>query len=95
MKLFNAYSEPLGIAAGSKRLQLDQGKSVDFLADEWRGEGFPVKIFRMQPELKTIFSSTWRVASGRRELCLVANINNSLSLRSLIDLDASPSVSGP
>lgn len=91
MKLFNACSEPLGIAAGQKRIQLSQGKSVDFQADEWNGEAFPVKIFRLQPELKTIFSSSWRVTVGRRELCFVGNVNNSISLRSLIDLNANSS----
>lgn len=94
MKLFNACSEPLGISAGQKRIQLDQGKSVDFQADEWKGEAFPVKIFRLQPELKTIFSSSWRVATGRRELCFVGTIKGSLSLRSLIELDARQSSSG-
>jgi len=86
MKVFNACPEPVGITAGTKKIQLNQGKSVDFHAGEWGGEVFAVKIFRLQPELKTIFSSSWRVAAGRRELCFIGSANGSISLRSLMDL---------
>ena len=89
MKVFNACSEPLGITAGKKRIQLSSGKSVDFHARDWR-ETFPVKIFRLQPELKTVFSSTWRVTAGRRELCFIGNANGSIKIRSLLDLIVPP-----
>jgi hypothetical protein len=89
MKLFNSCSETLGIAAGSKRIQLLQGKSVDFHVSDW-GESFPVKIFRLKPELKTVFSSTWRVTAGRRELCFIGSANGSVKIRSLLDLAANP-----
>ncbi len=89
MKVFNACSEPLGIAAGRKRIQLSTGKSVDFHAREW-DEPFPVKIFRLQPELKTVFSSTWRVSDERRELCFIGPTNGSVTLRSLIALGEPP-----
>jgi hypothetical protein len=88
MKVFNACSESIGITAGKKRIQLLQGKSVDFHASDWRGEAFPVKIFRLKPEMKAIFSSTWRVSAGRRELCFIGGANGSVSLRSLLDLRA-------
>jgi hypothetical protein len=90
MKVFNASSEPLGISAGRKQLQLAHGKTMDFLATEWK-DAFPVKIFRLQPETKLVFSSSWRVAAGRRELCFIANINGRISLKSLLDLAAKPS----
>lgn len=87
MKVMNVCSETIGIAAGKKRIQLAPGKSMDFHAAEWR-ESFPVKFFRMEPELKTIFSSTWRVTEGRRELCFIGKINGAISLRSLLELTA-------
>jgi hypothetical protein len=89
MKVFNASSEPVGIAAGKKQIQLLQGKSVDFHASDW-GDSFPVKIFRLKPEMKTIFSSSWRVAADRRELCFIGNVNGSVTLRSLMDLGVMP-----
>ena len=94
MKLFSSCSEPLGIVAGNKRMQLSQGKSVDFHASEWR-EAFPVKIFRLEPELKTIFSSSWRVTAKRRELCFISVANGSVRLRSLMDLGVDPPEAAP
>ena len=85
MKVINSSAEPVGIAAGDKRIQLPPGRSVDFRAAEWR-QSFPVKIFQLEPELKTIFSSSWRVTAGRRELCLIGNVNGAVSLRSLLEL---------
>lgn len=89
MKVFNACSEPVGIAAGKKQIRLLQGKTVDFHASDW-GNSFPVKIVRLEPEMKTIFSSSWRIAAGRRELCFIGNVNGSVSLRSLMDLGLVP-----
>jgi hypothetical protein len=88
-KVINVCSETIGIAAGEKRIQLAPGKSMDFHAAEWK-ESFPVKFFRLQPELKTIFSSTWRVTDGRREICFIGNVNGAISLRSLLELTAPP-----
>jgi hypothetical protein len=90
MKVFNACPEPVGITAGKKKIQLNQGKSVDFHSREWGGESFPVKIYRLQPELKTIFSSTWRVADGRRELLFIGTADGAVSLRSLMDIGGTP-----
>ena len=91
LKLFNASSESLGIIAGKKRIQLPQGKAVDFHAGEW-SQSFPVKIVRLQPELKTVFSSTWRVSEGCRELCFIGNANGrgSIKIRSLLELIVPP-----
>lgn len=85
LKLINSSSESLRIALGQKQIQLNSGKSMDFNATEWR-DPFPVKIFQMTPDAKKIFSSTWRVSSGRRELCFLYKINGSIALRSLLDL---------
>jgi len=94
LKLFNACSEPLGVAAGRKRIKLASGKSMDFHARDW-SEPFPVKIFRFQPELKTIFSSTWRVSDERRELCFIGPAKGSVRLRSLIVLSEPPPAARP
>lgn len=90
MKVFNACSETIGITAGDKKILLLQGKSVDFTAGDWR-ETFPVKIFRLKPKEKMIFSSSWRVTAGRRELTFIGGANGSVSVRSLMDLSALPS----
>jgi hypothetical protein len=85
LKVFNATSEPVGIQAGAKQILLVQGKSTDFPSRDW-GEPFPAKIFQLQPERKCIFSSTWRVAAGNRELCFIFKANNAVTLRSLLDI---------
>lgn len=89
MKVVNACKVPLGITAGSKRLQLLPGKPADFHSRNWK-ESFPVKIYLMKPEVKPVFSSTWRVSPGRRELCFIASLNGAISIRSLMDLAAPP-----
>lgn len=89
MKVVNACQVPLGITAGQKRLQLLPGKPTDFHARDWK-EAFPVKIFLLKPEVKPVFSSTWRVSAGRRELCFIASLNGAISIRSLIDLAPPP-----
>jgi len=85
LKLFNAYSEPVGVTAGKKKIPLPRGASFDFSAREWNG-AFPVKIFQLKPELKTIFSSTWRVRDGSRELLFIGGSGGKLSLRSIMEL---------
>ena len=87
MKVINACDEPIGISAGQKPIRLAAGRAFDFQGAEWR-DPFPVKIVRLEPEPRMVFSSTWRVASDRRELCIVGNINGSVSLRSLTELAA-------
>lgn len=94
MRVVNACPVQLGITAGEKRLQLLPGKSADFLARNW-GKAFPVKIFLLKPELKPVFSSTWRVSAGRRELCFIANLNGAISIRSLLDLAVPPAEAAP
>lgn len=87
LRLMNATAEDLGIQAGDERVRLAGGKSMDFPARRWE-EAFPVKIFRMQPEMREVFSSTWRVAAGRRELCFIFEKGDALQFRSLLDLAA-------
>jgi len=94
MRVLNACSEPLGLTAGEKRMRLPGGKSVDFHARDW-GKAFPVKIFRLEPETRPVFSSTWRVTAGRRELCFIVNRSGAVSLRSLLDLGAPPPAAPP
>jgi hypothetical protein len=94
LRLFNSTSEPLGILAADEPIRLAGGKSVDFHARD-RPEAFAVKIYRLKPERRAVFSSKWRVTAGRRELCFLVDRNNSLSFRSLLDLAASPAEATP
>lgn len=89
MKVFNVTSENLGLMADDKRFQLPPGRSMDFTAGDWR-EPFAVRIVQLAPEQRTVFSSTWRVTAGRREVCFIGNINGAITLRSLIELTAEP-----
>jgi len=89
LKVLNACTEPVGIEANGKRNRITSGKSMDFHARDHR-EAFPVKIYRLEPEARLVFSSTWRVAAGRRELCFISGTGDSVSLRSLLDLAAMP-----
>lgn len=93
MKLINSSPGTLGLSVGKKEIKLPSGKTLDFQSRDWR-EPFPVKIYQPgEPgeQARLIFSSTWRVSAGRRELCLIGNIDGTVSLRSLIDLNAEPS----
>jgi hypothetical protein len=89
LKVLNGSASTLGIQAGEKRLQLRNGRHLDFMSSDFR-DAFPVKIYRLEPETKLVFSSTWRVAAGRRELCFLTGEGDSISLRSLMDLAAPP-----
>ncbi len=89
LKLLNGSAGTLGIVAGEKRMQLRNGRHLDFMASDY-GDAFPVKIYRIEPETRLVFSSTWRVAAGRRELCFLSGGGDSVSLRSLMDLAAPP-----
>lgn len=89
MRLFNSTSESLGLLCGEQAIQIGKGKSLDFHAKDWP-KAFPVKIFRLQPEKKAIFSSKWRVTQGRRELCFITAQDSAVSFKSLIDLALPP-----
>ena len=91
MKLLNASTETLGIMAGKKKVSLEDGKNMDFLARDWPNS-FPIKIYRHETPANLVFSSTWRVSAGRRELCFLGNDNGNLTLRALMDLDQNPAI---
>jgi hypothetical protein len=94
LKVFNASSESIGIRADTKQILLERGKSTDFPSRDW-SEPFPVKMFQLKPAQKCIFSSTWRVSAQRRELCFIFNANNSVSLRSILEIAPSQSKTTP
>jgi hypothetical protein len=83
LKLINASVAPLGIAAADKRLRLTTVGAIDFPADKWK-DPFPVEIFRLAPVTKSVFSSTWRVSAGQRELCVILGEGDGILIRSLI-----------
>lgn len=93
LKILNGAVDTVGIAAGEKHLQVARGKSLDFHANDFK-EAFPVKIFRLKPETKLVFSSKWRIAADRRELCFISSNGDAISLRSLLDLAAVPANPG-
>jgi hypothetical protein len=94
MKVLNACSETIGIIADKKQIKLSQGSSMEFMAQDWNN-AFPVKIYRSKPETKLVFSSTWRVSAGRRELCFIGSANGAVTLRSLMDLTATHATPTP
>jgi hypothetical protein len=89
LKLLNACPDPLGITAGDQKILLLAGKSSNFTSSAWP-DSFPVKIHQTTPVMKTVFSSVWRITASRRELCVIFNSGNSVTLRSLMDLQAPP-----
>ena len=89
LRVHNSCPEMIGIAAGNKPFKLPRGKSKDFNVNQWR-KSFPVKIYLLKPKTKLVFSSTWRVAAGRRELCFIGKVGNSLKIRSLIAFKKPP-----
>lgn len=89
MKLLNITSETLGIMANEKPIKLEAGKNINFLARDW-DKSFPVKIYSAKNKDKPIFSSTWRISAGRRELCLLSVVNGAVNLKSLMDLAPKP-----
>ena len=94
MKVLNGCSETIGLIADQQQIKLPQGKAMDFLARDW-SKAFPVKIYRSKPEIKLVFSSTWRVSAGRRELCFIGSAGRAVTLRSLMDLAAPPAKPAP
>ncbi|MFK7910968.1 MAG: hypothetical protein AB8F34_10275 [Akkermansiaceae bacterium] len=89
LKVFNASPDTVGMIAGKKKIQLPRGKSLDFHANQWQAP-FPVKIYQLQPKSRLLFSSTWRVAAGRRELCFIGMAGKAVKLRSLIEFKKPP-----
>lgn len=94
LKVLNATSESIGIRAGTKEILLEQGKSTSFNSHEW-AKPFPAKIFQLKPQPKNIFSSTWQVSSGIRELCFIFSANNSVSLRSIMEISPAQDKAAP
>lgn len=89
MKVFNSFDSPLGIVADGKNpIQLAEGKSVDLHARDFDKAGFSVRIYRMSPERRIIFSSKWRIAEDRRELLFIGNNQGRITLRALLELNA-------
>lgn len=87
MKVFNAFESPLGIVADGKNpIQIAAGSSVDLHARDFDETGFPVRIYRLEPERRVVFSSKWRVAEDRRELLFIGNNQGRLTLRALMEL---------
>jgi hypothetical protein len=89
VKVLNGCTENLGIIAGKKKIALPRGKSVDFDSRDWE-DSFPVKIYRESVRTKPVFSSTWRVGKGRRELSFLFDRGGSISIRSLMVLATPP-----
>jgi hypothetical protein len=87
LKILNVRSEPIHMLAGEKPIRIAAGGSANLSVRDF-SRPFPVQIFRPSGERKRIFSSTWRVSSGRRELCFIAGEGDSVSFRSLIDLSS-------
>lgn len=94
LKVLNATAEPLGVRAGTKEILLDPGKSTSFSSRDWP-QPFPAKIFRLKPEQKNIFSSTWLVSPGSRELCFLFASNNTVSLRSILEIAPAQKTTAP
>ena len=94
LKVLNATTQSIGIRAGTKEILLEQGKSTTFTSRDW-AKPFPAKIFLLKPEQKNIFSSTWQVTAGIRELCFVFSANNAVSLRSILEIAPTPDMAVP
>jgi hypothetical protein len=89
MKLLNATGDGLEIDLAGKRVKLPAGKSTNLRAAD-HPESFPVGIHRLASPPEPIFSSTWRISAGQRELCVLFPRDRSISLRSLMAVDAPP-----
>ncbi len=88
LKVFNSRDTPLGIVAEDRNLRIDPGGSADLHARDFDREGFPVRIYQLEPERRAVFSSTWRIAEGRRELLFIGNNRGRVTMRSLLELQA-------
>lgn len=89
LKLLNACSAPLGVVTAGKKLKLQAGHSVNYTAADYP-ESFPVAIYQLESVGNHIFSSTWRVSAGQRELCILFNQNGAISLRSFMAAGSPP-----
>ena len=84
LKLVNATPGDLGIIAAAKKSRLQPGHSVNYSANEWPVP-FPVRIVQLARPEQVMFSSTWRVSAGQRELCVLLGSGDTLEVRTLID----------
>ena len=91
MKLLNASANTLGIQAGDQKIQLLTGKFTNFTSSQWT-DTFSVVIYKLTPEIKTVFSSKWRITAGRRELSVLFNSGENIAISSLIDLQPPPKI---
>jgi hypothetical protein len=90
LKLLNACPNSLGIAAGDNhQTLLPKTKSMNFPAKDWEAS-FPVKVYQMEPKPKLVFSSTWRVSTGQRELCVLFKSGDGIALRAVMERDLKP-----
>ena len=90
LKLLNACPNALGIAAGeSHQTLLPKTKSMNFPAKDWEAS-FPVKVYQIDPKPKLVFSSTWRVSTGQRELCVLFKSGEGIALRAVMERDLKP-----
>ena len=95
LKLLNACPNPLAITAGDRRQTLlPKAKSMNFPAKDWDAS-FPVKIHQLQPKPKLVFSSTWRVSTGQRELSVLFNSGQGIALRAVMERDPAPPATTP
>lgn len=86
LRVVNASKAEVGMLYPGKKLKLLPGRHVDFKEDDWN-EAFPIKIVQFEPVAKLVFSSTWLVSKGRREICFLSNERGSIALRSLLVLN--------
>lgn len=89
LKLLNATGAALGVETAGKRLKLLAGTSVNYTAAD-HPKSFPVGIYQLEPRPNNIFSSTWRVSAGQRELCVLFSQNDAISVRSLMACESPP-----
>lgn len=90
MLLMNAATTPIGIQAGTTKQMLKPGAKLSFPGKNPE-EDMPVKMFIEDPKApgkaKIIFSSVWKIASTRRELCVIHSgaRPDSVEVRSLLE----------
>ncbi len=93
MLLLNASAVPIGVQAGDTRQMLKAGASHPYPAVDPEKD-LPVKMYleddKHPGKPKLVFSSVWRVARERRELCVIypAAGSRSVAVRSLLERPA-------
>jgi hypothetical protein len=86
LRVLNASNSEVGMIYPGEKLKLQPGKHIEFKDSDWE-DPFPVKIVQFEPVAKLVFSSTWRVSKGRREICFLSKKGDSIALRSLLVLN--------